>query len=259
MAQASHVYVVWSGTNDQALAESWQFGIRFNCQNSSTTPDTFGTLPLFDVDPVAVHRDETDWTIDSSWNAGLGLSGPFAIDDWMNDTVLPATVDFFTSGWFNEHGYCNHVKASPINTSGAVVEGRTCIAEFKSPPPQGTNSSGLLPLENTVVASWSTPNIGPKGKGRIYLPYVSKNQIDTSGRLDAGAAAAILGDVVTFLEGIAQTGAILADKWLLPIVTGGAYTQFGQITSSRVGNVVDTQRRRRRQEPETYLSAPVSY
>lgn len=259
MTTATHAYVVFSGTNDQALAEHWQFGIRYKLENNLSTPATFGSLPTFDIDAEAVHRDETDWTIDSSWNAGVGGAGPIAIDDWLNDQLLPAVAAFFTAGQFNEHSYVNSVKVSPITSTGHVGEGRTAIGTFKSPPPQGTNSSGLLPLENTVVASWSTPVIGPKGRGRIYLPYVSKNQINTAGKLDSGAQSAWLDDTVTFLEATAITSGILSGLWALPIVTGGNYSQFGQVTGARMGDVVDTQRRRRRQEPETYAAAPVSY
>lgn len=259
MALATHAYVVFQGTNDQALGEHWQFGIRFMLQSNLSTPDTFGGLPTFDVDVAAVHRDETDWTIDSAWNAGVGGAGPISIDDWLNDQLAPAGQALFASGVMNNTGYLNTIKVSPINTSGHVVDLRTATLEFKSPPPQGTNSSGPLPLENAVVCSWGTPVIGPKGKGRIYLPYVSKNQIGTDARLDSGAVGAYVTACTDFIEGTAVTSGILSGLWALPIVTGGNYSNFGQITSLRVGNVVDTQRRRRRQQPEVYSAAPVSY
>lgn len=259
MATATHAYVVFSGTNDQALAEHWQFGIRYMLQSNLSTPDTFGGLPTFDVDAAAVHRDETDWTIDSAWNAGVGGAGPISIDDWLNDQLLPAGQALFASGIMNNTGYLNSIKVSPINGLGHTVDLRTAIGTYKSPPPQGTNSSGLLPLENTTVVSWTTPVIGPKGKGRIYLPYESKNRIGSDGRLDSGAVSATVAAVVDFIEATAVTSGILSGLWALPIVTGGNYSQFGQITGLRVGNVVDTQRRRRRQEPEVYSTAPVSY
>jgi len=62
-----------------------------------------------------------------------------------------------------------------------------------------------------------------------------------------------------FLEGIAVTGGVGHSEWALPIVTGKPYDNYAVVTSVQVGDVMDTQRRRRRQLVESYHSEDVSY
>ena len=74
MATGTHAYVIWHGSFVDHPEEYWQCGVRFMLVNSGTPPDTVGALPTFDVNATAVSRDETDWTIESLWDAGLGRS-----------------------------------------------------------------------------------------------------------------------------------------------------------------------------------------
>jgi hypothetical protein len=64
---------------------------------------------------------------------------------------------------------------------------------------------------------------------------------------------------VTFLEGMAVNTGIIAGEWALPIVTGSPWTQYGIVQSINIGNVFDTQRRRRRQQVEVRSSSAVSF
>jgi hypothetical protein len=154
----------------------------------------------------------------------------------------------------------DQVKASPITTSGLVAEDRTALLTWTSSHPQGSGSANPLPLENTAAISFKTPRIGPRGRGRIYYPVYGINVLGTDGRLTSTRANATLAEVVAQIEGMSLTPSILTGApWVLPIVTGSPWTQYGLVQTVRVGNVIDTQRRRRRQEPETYVSAATSY
>jgi hypothetical protein len=64
---------------------------------------------------------------------------------------------------------------------------------------------------------------------------------------------------VTLLEALALAGDPVTGPNVQPIVTGGAFTNYAVISQVRVGNIFDTQNRRKRQLPETYVSDTVSY
>jgi hypothetical protein len=63
----------------------------------------------------------------------------------------------------------------------------------------------------------------------------------------------------TLLEDLSFAGVGPTSTHIYPIVTGHPWTQFARILRLDVGNVADTQRRRRRQLVETRTSRTPSY
>jgi hypothetical protein len=233
-------------------------GIRFLMENNISTPDQSGDLVPFEVDPVNIFRTETNWTIAQRWSAKFSGSSSIDTGDWLNDQVA-ATLFGTVFPRCSNKVQLHTIKASPIASDGSVVGGMTTLLTWTSSFTGGSESGNPLPFENSVVASWNTPVIGPKGRGRIYWPVMSASQLNSDGRLDSTTQAGFLADVVSMLEGFVITGGVGHSEWALPIVTGGDYTKYGVITGVRVGDVIDTQRRRRRQLVETYVSASPSY
>jgi len=257
VADATHAYAVFQGGYNDS-EETWQFGIRFVLVNSVGAPADSGTLPTFGVDSAAVSRTETDWTITSTWNADLGIAEEINVDDWLNDQLLPGASDFMAANNTSGKVELRSIKVSPINASGLVVEDRTAIGTYVTPP-TGIRSDHLLPLQTSAVVSWVTPRIGRRGRGRIYLPPATTGEVDGDGLYLDTRQAGTLAGAVAFLEAIAITPTGGGNHWALPIVTGAPWTSYGIIGGVRVGNVLDTQRRRRRQLVETYVSAGVTY
>ena len=255
--EATHAYVVFSGGYNDGSIETWQFGVRFFVQNSSTTPDETGTLPTFLVTPATVARTEADWTIESDWDGDLG-SISLHPDDWLNDQLAPAAQNYF-GPTISNHVVMNSIKASPITSTGAVADLRTSVLTFTSARPQGAVSGNMLPPQDSVVVSTNTPRIGAHGRGRFYLPPCGSSVLAATGRLDTTPQGSLLAAVVSFLEGLAITDSISPSLWVLPAVIGAPWTAYGQITSIDIGNVIDTQRRRRRSLIEARSAADVSY
>lgn len=258
MANATHTLLVLEGGYTDTTVEHWQVGIRFMMENNSTTPDMSGDLVPFEVDPVNVFRTETHWTIAQRWNAKFSGSSHIDIGDWLNDQVAGTLFGTIFPRCSNKVRL-DTIKASPIDTSGAVVGGMTALLTWTSSPTGGSQTGNPLPFENSVVASWNTPVIGPKGRGRIYWPVMSASELNSDGRLDSTQASGFKDDVISMLEGFAISGGVGHSEWALPIVTGKPWSKYGVITSVRVGDVIDTQRRRRRQLVETYVSGTTSY
>jgi len=258
MVDATHAYLVLRGSYTFGGLEKWQVGIRFMFVNSGTAPDNVGTLPTFGVHPEVISRTETNWTIVGDWSADLGLTESIAVDDWLNDQVATTLRDVVFPHASNKV-QLDELHAWPIASDGSVVDGRTMVLTFTGSKPGGNVTGNPLPLENSVVVSWATGRIGRHGRGRIYWPTQAVTDIDATGLLSSTPQTAVKTDWVTALEAFAITPTGLGNHWALPIVTGKPYANYAVITGIKVGNVVDTQRRRRRQLVESYVTGTTSY
>nr|CRY96100.1 hypothetical protein [uncultured prokaryote] len=112
-----------------------------------------------------------------------------------------------------------------------------------------------LPGQISVVTTLQTNVPGRRARGRLYWPFLSLSPQSTDLRLSASAAAAIAGATAAWIQAV-------ADAWPGPeAVVPAVVSQVGgtatPIVSVRVGDVFDTQRRRRDQLLETYAVAPL--
>jgi hypothetical protein len=265
MANEKHLLITVQGdyTDSSLAAETWQVGVRA-ILNFGTVDDV-GTLPN-NWDPAAnsINRTETDWTIIGNWDVNGPLAATFAPDDYLNDQVAPA-VDTWM-GAANRSSQCRvrSIKLSPIGTNGHLVpappyaSGTPLVLTWTGNYPVGSSGGGILPLQITPVASHRTNQVGRAGRGRMYLPGPSTGIMNDHGHIDTTPQSNLLAAQIALLEGLSFDGVLNTAK-VRPVVTGGNYTRYGVITQVRVGDVVDTQRRRRRQLQETYVSDTPSY
>jgi len=235
--------------------EDWQFGIRFILNNGSI--DDIGVLPTVDISEGNTSRSETDWDINTGWTATSGLA-TFNPDDWLNDQVLPAIGANWPDLIDSSHCSLRTVTVYPIDHTGHVTDGRSCVATLHAPA-TGVSGSSLLPIENAVVVSTRTNRLGPRGRGRFYTPGVVVASTDGSGVLDTTHAQNVADAAAAMLVGMAYDGSGLATFSVKPIVTGSPWSAYAVIDNVDVGTVVDTQRRRRRQLVETRFPSAVAY
>lgn len=257
MTDMRHVYLVAQGVVQDEVQETWQIGIRYLVLNSSTAPAQTGTLGTSVVDAENVHRTETDWTIESNWSTtpSTGILNP---DDWLNDQVAPAFQAQFGPHVSNQQKIVT-LKASPTTATGHVAEGRTCVLNFTNANPQGAATGDSLPLEVAAVVSWQTGLVGKRGRGRVYLPALTTAALTSSGRYSTAVTSGLVAAMKALLQATALTGVGAGGLWVLPIVCAAAGTQYGVINSLSVGNVPDSQRRRRRSLDEVRSSDSISY
>lgn len=266
MTNEKHLLLRLQGDyDDTALVnEEWQTQVRLALVFGSV--DSIGTLPD-NWDPVAttIARTETDWTINGNWSIdGPGLLA-FDPGDFLNDVVAPALIDWVPNMHFWQKVRLRSVQLLPIGSpSGNAVPalpysvGTPCTLEWTSAYPVGIGSTAPLPLQNSVVISHRTQQVGSAGRGRMFLPVCTSG--DTSAtRLSNTAIADMLVDHVTFLQALTWTASGLDPNraHTAPIVTGGLFREYARINKIRIGNVIDTQRRRRNRLVETYSEAPV--
>lgn len=125
--------------------------------------------------------------------------------------------------------------------------------------PTGDDGANLMPLQNAVVVSHRTSQIGRRGRGRVFRAGPSTNANDATGRIGSTYVTNFLNAEIALLEAVAFIQTLPNEIRALPAVIGSPWTQYGVINQVRVGNRMDTQRRRRQQVDETYSSASPTY
>lgn len=126
----------------------------------------------------------------------------------------------------------------------------------------GTSTQGpVLPPQSAVVLSLRSQVPGSRGRGRLYWPALGAGVAAPQLRLAsptptniATSAVTLLDEIETALKEAFHPSPSLIDLHLCVVSpTTGTRTD---ITRIEVGDVIDTQRRRRDRLPELYVSAP---
>lgn len=266
MTGEKHILLTIGGSyTGDVSTETWQCGIRF-----LLTWGTIGTTPLIgdlptDWNPVAatINRDETDWTIVGNWSVDGPLTSTFSADDWLNDQVAPAIYDWIPEIKASNALTVETLKVYPIigpsgkaDPAAPYATGSPVVLTWKTPLGAGT-TTGLLPLQNSIVASHRTTQIGRRGRGRVFLPPTGPASV-SFGRLASGVANAIASGHADFLATVSLDGGA-TDPLLRPIVTGAPWNRYAVVTTVEVDDVMDTQRRRRRSLVPNKESVSVGY
>lgn len=113
-------------------------------------------------------------------------------------------------------------------------------------PAAGADTTALPP-QTSVVVSLLTGTPGARNRGRMYFPSPGRTALTATGRLSTTARDVLRDRMKVFLDHWN------ADPVTMPAaVASNAGLFVASVTSIRVGDVVDTQRRRRDSLPEAY-------
>ncbi len=97
---------------------------------------------------------------------------------------------------------------------------------------------------------------GPGSRGRWYVPMSGSGNLSPGGKLGDAVCLAFAGAAQTFLQDIRDSGELGGPQVFIPWLYGQSKTGVGTDSSLQevlVGNVLDTQRRRREQLVESYF------
>lgn len=273
MAGEKHLYLVATGGYVSSATvlqnEIWQTGIRvgFFPGGSPDPVDTFENQ--WDVVAASIDRTETNWTISGNWTVEGGVSD-FDPGDYLNDQAGPAFDTWLgTAGVFAAEAQLHSLKLYPIGAPTGVVipappyaQGSPCTLTYTGTLPVGAVTGGMLTPQSSIVASLRTPQVGRRGRGRMYGPPAGRSVLGNgaeSGVLTAANRALVAAAYQTLVQDLFVSTSTPAQSNVYPLVTGAPYTNFGIINQVRVGNIVDGQSRRRNSLIETYSSVPVAY
>lgn len=266
MADEKHLYLTIQGTykNAPLNQEVWQIGLRLALVFG--TIDQIGTLPS-NWNPISdPHTDVTaDYSGSTNWIAEGSPADNFDPLDFLTQQVLPAVVTWGQQAPLSSQAYVETLRLYPIGPDGRAVPappyavGTPAIVSILSNTyADGGGSGGLLPLQNSIVVSTRTQQVGRRGRGRFFQPAVDMGVISPStSALIASASRTIVANKAAGLLQDLTWNAGVGTAHVAPIVTGAPWTSYARITEVRVGSVPDTQRRRRGALPEDVTTAPV--
>ena len=265
MAGEKHLLLrVIGDYDDGALAnEVWETGLRLALVFGGIVDD-IGTLPNnWAPADATIARTETNWTITGNWNIEGPGAATFQADDFLNDQVAPAVIDWIPNMHLWQKVRVRALEIYPVGApNGRTVpapgqtQGSPVRLDWTGSYPTGIGSTAPLPLQDSMCLSHDSLVTGAHGRGRMYMPSATTG--DTSAtRWSTTAVSDCLADHVTFLQALTWDSGTPIGTHVRPIVAGKPYVKYGAITKVKIGNIPDTQRRRRNRLVETYSSADV--
>lgn len=174
------------------------------------------------------------------------------------DQIRDAWATFFTAGGSlvsNNYAF-TQVKMASIGSDGHTISSSVKYSYPGSAVVGSTASNTHPPQCAVVVTLLSDRPRGKASKGRMYLPGFSGNIMD-NGKIDSPDVNSIAENLKTFFDSMTNDAdipdeLILAAKWSGPLNVIPAQNDY--VETIRVGDVVDTQRRRRNGLAEVYTS-----
>ena len=177
------------------------------------------------------------------------------------DVVRDAWKTWFTiNGMVHQSYTFTQVKLARLGTDGKY-DGSDVVVSTPATAVVGAYGGSLMPPQIALVATLiAGSGKGLAGKGRMYLPGISAG-LAANGHLDQTFCGTVATSLATFFNTInssfeAPGRAINASKGHEKLLGVGARNV--PINGVRVGNVYDTQRRRRNALAETYSTAVVA-
>jgi hypothetical protein len=218
----------------------------------STTPEiqTFGMWGIVTNEGSGAFGD---------WQVLVDSLAELAVDSWWS--VMPA--DIYSFGVKAARCVVYHYRQDhkEVLNRGEV--------SFLPDRPWKGSATGSLPPENTVVASlygYDPAGYAPqraRKRGRIYLPTPAPSAVDGTGTMTPTTTAAYATGVQSWLNALTSSiepggSGIISDHHWRPYVTSTAGQMATKVQAIKVGNVIDTQRRRRRQLTELYETRTIN-
>lgn len=149
-----------------------------------------------------------------------------------------------------------HIKISDLGTDGKTTLSNTVFYQYPSPIAGAQTNPIPLPQSALVCTLRSSIPRGIASKGRMYLPGVAV-PVQGNGHLPTADPENMSTLLKTFFDGVNTDLGIRGDIILASRGRTGANPTTGinaKVTSIRVGDVYDTQRRRRNALQEVYTS-----
>ena len=210
--------------------------LRISVQGSMPGGEVWSVNPVFSVEPPGLTLTFADLQSIATAAAAVGVP-----TDLRTLNVAGVTV--------------NTIRVEARTITG-VLEG---LAEAAVSSPSFGQGAAKLPYQSSVVLSLRTTTPGGRGRGRLYWPSTAVSLLDTTLRISTPTPANIANAAKTYLSGIRT-----AVRTVIPlsnlVVWSRASLNTHNVSSLLVGDIVDTQRRRRDalSEAFTTVSFPTS-
>lgn len=202
---------------------------------------------------------QEEWSTGFRMGSEDGGSGNFGVGAGFTDALLPLWQTFYTNIAHKIHNsfLTTGIKAAVILPDGKTDLANVVTASYATPIGGGNSGVPQAPQVALVAQLAAASPVGLGAKGRMYLPGVNA-ALDGSLRIGSSDCQAIANGLRVFLDG--AENAVNSPGYVINASKGRPGVPFTapvnrRVTSVRVGNVYDTQRRRRNALTETYSSA----
>jgi hypothetical protein len=207
----------------------------------------------------------------TGFQMGYGESGVESIDDLSAERVAVHWRAFFTNSLYHiPGGYRTlETKVAVINTNGTTNQDEISYHTL-SPVAVGGSPDNPMPPQITVAATLKTEiQRGIGTRGRMFLPGYAHSVEVATGKIPSARTQELANGIKTFIDAC-NADVLLPGKVIVaskghktqqldangqPVYVGGVNVN---VTSVRVGNVYDTQRRRRNELVENYTTATLA-
>jgi hypothetical protein len=198
------------------------------------------------------------------WSTGFFMGKEGAdCDDWTQqaaEDILTAWRVFFehSNSRISNVYLTTQVKTAKIADTGFTVLDQVHYA-YPSTTLDGAAVTAVYPPQcSLVVTLLSDRPRGKASKGRMYLPGFVANINGGTGKISSTDAGQLADNMKTFFDALTSDADFGTDQLILAAKGTGPVpaltAQNDWVQTIRVGDVIDTQRRRRNGLPETYVS-----
>lgn len=196
------------------------------------------------------------WSVNPAFIGNFETNPP--TQDWLESwataiaALLPTGLGSYAAGALSSRFTIDRVRTELYGANGRLA------AYSEAAPPTSAGGSGSLvhPVSTAVAVSLYTNIPGRRYRGRIYWPAAGLSLDSSTGRIAPSNTLGLAQDVAALLQDIEQA----APTGWEPVL--GVYSRVlgagVAVTQLRVGDVPDTQRRRRDALKETYATVPFS-
>lgn len=196
------------------------------------------------------------WSI----NPKFGISGGGAVDDyqillgWASSVAGLNSGNIFPTSWRTALSTAGRIASIRAEYYGA--DGRLAVAaEYILPTSVAGTGTPNKSFSDAICVSLLSGRPGRSYRGRLYIPGLAVGLDTTALRITPTVTLALATEGAAFLDAIAD--AVGAGQVVRPIIVSQTLGVNTQVSAVRVGDVLDTQRRRRDSLQEAYNTAPV--
>lgn len=197
------------------------------------------------------------------WACGIAVKPGTALDSLAK---LQAMADAAAANFPQTFGRTRSVvtltgvKAAALNSEGRTArmpDGQYAQGEWVGTTPSGGPAGFLYPPQVSLAVTLDTARGGIAGTGRMFLPAPHNGALGADGRMTAADQEAAAFQVRDGLRALNTALAGISAGAAVALASGGSVTKglpaaVLPIIGVRVGRVLDTQRRRRRDLLEEY-------
>lgn len=191
---------------------------------------------------------EEQWTMSfalpalNSFDEAEGQAAVEAIRDAFQTNVWSTGVDVFDD-YISDHTAWDSVTLNDIQDPGVTF--RQWVA-FSDGTGQGGFGGNPLPSQISTVVSLHTGFPGASKRGRMYFPPFGVSAGTSNARVASACVTALTSAMVNFFQDVNAIAGLAVNVYSTTV------DQLTPVTQVRVGDVFDTQRRRRNELVEAY-------